>query len=198
MIPSAGVLASGRPRYEKVVPRDHQTIESIQYLGALYLISTSVYLYISRNEVFHNASLQNYARNFGNLSIFDQDLPGSNWGVHFITGAVVYEFYRARNYSKEGAFFMTLAQECLFQFTVESMFQPTGLENVVYTGIVGPIIGRGLEAVSLPLLNSEFLPFRFLGNLLNLPAFFGLWENTTNIAPVVNNKAVGLQLQVKF
>ena len=186
-----------RTYYEEPVPRPHTTGESVKYLASLYFITLGGYLYISRNEVFNNATLQSYGRNFGSITIFDQDLPSSNWGVHLITGAVAYEFYRARSYAKEDAFFMTLAQECLFQFTVETLLFPTGMENIMNTAVIGTIIGRGLEVASLPMLNSDFFLSRFFGHVLNLPTALGLYENT-KVLPIIERKSAGLMVQVGF
>src|SRR5579885_2146577 len=97
--PEATEAPKRHTSYEEAIPREHTTIESIQYAATIYAIVLAGYLYISRDEVFHNASLQNYAANFGNMTFFDQDLPSSNWGVHLLTGAVTYEFYRARSYT---------------------------------------------------------------------------------------------------
>jgi len=191
-------LNDPRTRYEEAAPRPHDFIESFRYVSIIYVVTTAAYLYTSRDEVFNNGSLQNYARNFGNLTFFDQDLPASNWGVHLLTGSLAYEFYRGRSYSLTDAFFMTLIQECLFQFTVETLIQPTGLENVANTTIVGSLIGRGLELASLPLLNSDFWLFRGFGYVLNLPALFGLYEGKTKVMPIIESKKTGLSVQIHF
>ncbi len=186
------------PRYQETTARPHDFIESFRYVSIIYVVTTAGYLYISQDEVFHNASLQNYARNFGNMTFFDEDLPSANWGVHLLTGSLAYEFYRGRSYSLADAFFMTLIQECLFQFTVETMIQPTGLENVANTTIVGSLIGRGLELASLPLLNSDFWLYRGFGYVLNLPALFGLYEGKVKVMPVVDRKKTALNIQIEF
>jgi hypothetical protein len=187
-----------RTQYHEVIPREHSTIETVQYLGIIYVLSFGTYLLVSRDEVFHNASFQNYISNFGNLTFFDQDLPSANWGVHIYTGANAYQFYRARSYTMTDAFFLTLAQECLYQFTVETLVQPTGLENVVNTTIFGTILGRGLEVASLPMMNSDFFAIRGLGYLFNLPALFGFYESKTKIYPMVGNGRTGVELQISI
>lgn len=188
----------GRTYYEEAIPRPHEPIETWRYLGYIYLATLPVYLIASHNQVFNNATLTNYAENFGNIAIFDQDLPSSNWGVHLITGTLAYEFYRARSYSKTDAFLLTLAQESLFQFTVETMLFPTGLENIVNTAVIGSILGRGLEVASFPLLNSDIVPLKALGYILNIPVALGFHENKTTVAPMVGPDAKGVQLQVRF
>ena len=45
------------------------------------------YLYINRHELFPNATFSRYLSNFGNLTLFDQDLPTANWVMHLVTGA---------------------------------------------------------------------------------------------------------------
>jgi hypothetical protein len=111
---------------------------------------------------------------------------------------VAYEFYRGRSYSLTDAFFMTLIQECLFQFTVETLIQPTGLENVANTTVVGSLLGRGLELASLPLLNSDFWLFRGFGYVLNLPALFGLYEGKVKAMPVIEKQKAGIALRIEF
>ena len=195
---TSGTNETERTRYGPVVSRPHDTMETVQYVGYIYLLTLGSYLYISRDEVFHNASFSRYVSNFGNIAIFDQDLPTANWGVHLLTGAVAFEFYRARSYSLTDSFFLTLAQECLFQFTIETLIQPTGLENVVNTTVLGSVLGRGLEVASLPMMNSDFFLFRWLGYVLNVPALLGFYETKTRVVPLIERDSAGLELQIGF
>jgi hypothetical protein len=187
-----------RTHFDEVRPRPHQFIESFQYVAYLYLISTPLYLLQNHEEVFNNATLQSYAANFGNIAMFDQDQPSAGWVTHFVSGAVVYQFYRARSYTLDDSFYLTLIQELLFQFTVETLIQPTAMEDIVGTSVMGTIIGRSLEVASLPMLNSDFWLFRGFGRIVNLPTLFGLWESTTQITPIVGDKTAGLSVRIRF
>jgi len=188
----------GRTRYEPVKPRSHEFIESFQYVSYIYAATVPLYLAMNNKEVFSNASFNLYFSNFGNMTFFDQDLPTANWILHVVTGSLAFEFYRSRSYDLTDAFILTLIQECLFQFTLETLIQPTALENVANTTILGTILGRGLELSSLPLLNSGTLIFRGLGYVLNPSAAFGFWENQVKLVPMVGTKTAGLSLKVNF
>jgi hypothetical protein len=194
----AAFAGEERARYVEATPRPHSFGESALYVGAIYVGSLGGYLLLSREEVIPNATLQNYFSNFGSMTFFDQDSPGSNWGIHFLTGMLLYQFYRARSYSKVDAFFMGLISECLFQFTVETLIQPTALENVSNTTIVGSILGRSMELASLPLLNSDFFLFRALGHVINLPVLLGLYEGKVRAVPIVGDGRAGVSLVLRL
>jgi len=188
---------AGRKRYVEVTPREHSFVETFSYVGSIYFLLGIGYYFTSKEKIERNASFENVTNNFGRVVIFDTDSPNANWVVHSLAGSQAYLFYRARSYSKSGAFFLTMLQSALFEFTLEIIQEPASLEDLINTPLIGSALGRGFELASIELLNSDFLLARALGHLINLPTLFGLYEGVVTY-PIVGPQAVGLGLQVKF
>lgn len=182
-----------RTKYREAIPRDHGFEETARYIAALYGLSAVGFLLINWDKIQQNASLSH----FGKIVVFDNDLPSSNLGVHVLTGSQCYLFYRGRQYDKTEAFLLTALQSGLFEFTIEFIQEEASLEDLIVTPLFGSIVGRGLELASLPLLNSDILPFRILGNLLNLPTLLGLNQNTVEVVPILG-KNTGVAVQLRF
>lgn len=195
--PATRCFAEEKKRYVEVTPRDHKSGETFLYLGALYVLSGLGYYLTSREKIQANASLNNYANNFGRVVLFDTDSPNANWIVHLYTGSQTYVFYRGRSYTKTSAFLLTMAQSALFEFTLEVIQEPASLEDLINTPVLGSVLGRGFELASIELLNSEFIGFRLIGRLFNLPSVFGLYEGVT-LVPVIEPEKKGFELTVRF
>lgn len=179
--------------YREVIPRDHEFKETALYVSALYVISAVGFFLINEEKLHLNAS----AQYFGELVVFDNDLPTANWGVHVLTGSQTYLFYRAKSYTKTDAFLLTALQSALFEFTIEFVQEPASIEDLINTPLLGSLLGRGFEVLSLPLLNSDVWILRALGHLINLPTLLGLAENQVEFAPILG-RSTGLILQVRF
>lgn len=192
----AGLLTSPSilARYVEVTPREHETKETVLYVGSLYVFTAAGFTWINWDKLQQNADLNN----FGKMVVFDNDLPTSNWGVHVFTGSQCYLFYRARSYSKIDSLLLTALQSALFEFTVEFLQEKASLEDLINTPLVGGLLGVGFEKASLPLLNSGVLPLKLLGHLINLPTALGLYEGQVEAAPIISTKTAGLFVKVRF
>ncbi len=178
--------------------REHNTKETLNHIGGIYLASWAVYPLTQPSVVKEKGSWDNYKNNFGEI-VFDQDEPFWNWFVHPLSGSQLYLYYRANGYSRVNSVAMAAISSTLFEFTIEIYTEPASVQDLYQTPVLGSLIGVGLESLSMYLLNSGTYFGRFWGHVLNPMTLFWFYEGKVRITPDIGEKGkVGFLLNAQF
>lgn len=176
--------------------RTHTLGESIGNIGIIYGISWALYPVFQHND-FKSGSWSEYKDNFGKL-VFDQDEPYWNWLVHPLTGSQLYLFYRSVGYTRINSLAMTFISSTLWEFTVEIYSEPASIQDLYQTPILGSLLGLGLEALSMTLLNQNTPMGTFFGYLFNFYTLFGWYDGRIQIIPSYHKKTGAITIMGSF
>lgn len=97
----------------------------------------------------------------------DGDDYFTNFVTHPIVGAGNYLFYRAMGHSFWMSALGSVVQSTLFEYTVEGLVETPSLPDLLFTPGLGVPLGYGLEKSSEWLVDTDFVPAKILGYIIN-------------------------------
>jgi hypothetical protein len=109
-------------------------------VGAVYLMPTSVSKW-DKSEA--NNALERWRENVSN-PVWDSDDTFVNYVLHPYWGATYYVRGRERGLDKGQSFLFSVTLSTLFEYTLEAVFEPVSLNDLIVTPIVGSLIGEFL------------------------------------------------------
>ena len=192
------LAAKNMPNYSYSYPeRTHEWGENFTHLGVVYLLSWGMYPLVLSSDIKTKGSTQNYKNNFGKL-VFDRDGPYWNWGIHPLSGSMLYLYYRTHGYTRSSALAMSFVSSTLFEFTVEIYTEPASVQDLYQTPIIGAIVGLSLESLSLYFLNSGTLAGRIVGHIFNPFTLFWFYDGKVSLTPAFDGKRSGFIFIAEF
>ena len=177
--------------------RIHTWEENLTHIGVVYALTWGMYPLVLSGEIKTKGSLQNYKNNFGKLT-FDRDEPYWNWGIHPLSGSMLYLYYRTNGHTRTSALAMSFISSTLFEFTVEIYTEPASVQDLYQTPIIGAIVGLSLETLSLYFLNSGTLAGRIAGHIFNPFTLFWFYDGKVSLTPAFDGKKRGLFFVAEF
>ncbi|MCY4523477.1 MAG: DUF3943 domain-containing protein [Halobacteriovoraceae bacterium] len=192
------LLAKQNTNYRYTYPeRTHEWSENFAHIGVVYLLSWGMYPIVLADDIKTKGSTENYKNNFGKL-VFDRDEPYWNWGIHPLSGSMLYLYYRTNGYTRSSSLAMAFVSSTLFEFTVEIYTEPASVQDLYQTPVIGSIVGLSLETLSLYLLNTNTLAGRIFGHILNPFTLFWFYDGKMRLTPAFNGRQKGLIFMAEF
>ncbi len=156
-------------------------------VAGIYALSWAIYPITQPTTFFEEGKWSAYKDNFGRL-VWDKDEPFWNWMMHPISGSQLYLFYRAHGHTRWNSVGLTFISQALWEFTVETYTEPASFEDNYVTSVWGPILGYGLENLSMHLLNRGTPVAKFFGHLINPSTLFWFYNGKVHFIPDVDHR----------
>lgn len=115
-------------------------VYQVAILGAVYLMPTSVSNW-DKSEV--NNIAERWRENVSN-PVWDSDNAFINYVLHPYWGATYYIRGRERGLDKGQSFLFSVTLSTLFEYSLEAIFEPVSLTDLIVTPIAGSLIGEFL------------------------------------------------------
>jgi hypothetical protein len=109
-------------------------------VGAVYLMPTSVSKW-DKSEAAN--ALERWRENVSN-PVWDSDNTIVNYVLHPYWGATYYVRGRERGLDRGQSFLFSVTLSTLFEYTLEAIFEPVSLNDLIVTPIAGSLIGEFL------------------------------------------------------
>lgn len=167
------------------------------HLGIMYLGQWGFYSVSQYENIRNNGSFKNWYRNMASLHM-DKDSYDYNLIKHTIAGSYYFLFYRSRGYSPVKSFFLSTASVILFEFTIETTTEKPSIQDIYQTPVLGAVLGAGIDAASLYLIRSRYLPLRIIGYILNPFRLVGHNPRYNSSIPLIGYDYQGYHVSISF
>jgi hypothetical protein len=156
-----------------------KNIFALEYKDQQFNLKTKVYhqslmfsflaggYYVTQSEKIREAgSVKGFKDRFLEFR-FDKD--NSTWNLigHPLTGSQVYLYYRALGYDSSSSLLMSFSSSLAFEVLIETYTERPSIQDTFQTPLIGAALGKGIEILSLKLINSTSGWKHFIGRVIN-------------------------------
>lgn len=145
-----------------------------ELLGGTAQVGTAGFLFLLPTD-FTNWSRDSMGiqlrTSWTNPPAFDHDTWVFNYAAHPYTGAFMYNTLRSQGAKPLPSWLYATGQSLVWEYLIESWFEPPSIQDLIITSNVGSLLGEGLHQLTLRMHRNGFSTVEKVFVILANPAF---------------------------